>query len=259
MAKSSYLSRLPKQAQRVGDASKGQIEIVTRKKKAKKIEKENADELQGSALAKGGKRIGILLEDDVHMVVRDPVEYPTGATGCRMRIIGKTQFDGVNGIVAVTVCEGIFYMRQIFRHPTRSWELEAVRGRREAGQRSNATARKEIKEELGYPVRKLTKIGTICPETALMSSILDVYWAELGPGPQKDEPEDKEAFGEMKRMSPREIADAILSGEIRDGYTIAALMLAQLAGVMPPLPPREEPNASVENNAPPSGDSMIQA
>jgi hypothetical protein len=56
-----------------------------------------------------------------------------------------------------------------------------------------------------------------------------------GPGPQKDEPEDKEALGETRKMSPQEVADAIRSGEIRDGYTIAALMLAQLAGLMEPL------------------------
>jgi ADP-ribose pyrophosphatase len=259
MAKSSYLSQLPRTAQRLGNASKGEIEIITRKKKAKKIDRETASELEGSALGKGGKRIGILLEDDVHMVVRDPVEYPSGATGARMRIIGKTQFDGVNGIVALTVCEGVFYMRKIFRHPTRSWELEAVRGRRESGQRSSATARKEIKEELGFPVRKLTKIGTICPETALMSSILDVYWAELGVGPQRDDPEEKEAFGEMRKMSPQEVADAVLNGEIRDGYTIAALMLAQLAGMMQPLPARQLTVTPIEEGEPSVGDSMTPA
>ncbi|HVD61751.1 MAG TPA: NUDIX hydrolase [Gemmatimonadaceae bacterium] len=234
MAKSSYLERLPRIAQKRGSAAKGQIELVTRKKLVRQIDEETASELKGSALGKNGKRIGILLEDEVHMVVRDAVKYPSGATGAPMRIIGKTQFDGVNGVVALAHCEGFLYLRRIFRHPVRSWEIEAVRGKRETGMSSRATARKEVKEELGYPVRTVTKIGTVCPETALLASILDVYWVELGPGPRKDEPEPKEAFGPIEKLTPEELMERIGNGEIRDSYTITATMLAQIKGFLPP-------------------------
>ena len=249
MAKTSYLARLPKSAQRRGSIAKGQIEIVTKKKRARKIDEENAAELKGSALRKGSKRIGILLEDNVHMVVRDAVVYPSGAAGCPMRIIGKTQYDGVNGVVALTYCEGVLYIRRIFRHPTRSWELEAVRGRRETGKTSRATVKAEVKQELGFPVRRMVKIGTICPETALMSSVLDVYWVDLGPGPKKDEPEPKEAFGPIIKLTPREVSDRIASGELRDGYTLAALMLAQLAGLIDPLPRVDDSRSRAEGAA----------
>src|SRR5687767_15555436 len=148
MAKESYLARLPRVAQKRGDQSKGEIEIVTRKKRVRRIDAECGPELEGSALGKSGKRIGILLEDKVHFIVRDAVEFPSGAAGCAMRIIGKTQFDGVNGVIALTHCEGRLFLRKIFRHATRSWELEAVRGRRETGMTSRGTVRKEVKEEL---------------------------------------------------------------------------------------------------------------
>jgi hypothetical protein len=98
--------------------------------------------------------------------------------------------------------------------------------------------RKEIREELGYPVRRLVSLGTICPESALMASTLDVFWAELGSGPRKDHPEPKEAFGPVETLTSQEIADRIVSGQLRDSYTISALMLAQLAGLMDPLPAR---------------------
>src|SRR5690242_12128531 len=114
MAKSSYLERLPRSAQKRGDVTKGEIAIVTKKKVLRQIAAECADELSGSALGKNGKRIGVLLEDDVHMIVRDALEYPSGATGRRMRIIGKTEFDGVSGVVALTQCDGRLYMRRIF-------------------------------------------------------------------------------------------------------------------------------------------------
>ena len=247
MAKSSYLDRLPRIAQKRGVASKGQIEVVTKKKLVRKIDEETASELKGSALGKNGKRIGILLEDEVHMIVRDPVKYPSGATRAAMRIIGKTQYDGVNGVVALAHCEGSIYLRRIFRHPVRSWELEAIRGKRESGMTSRATARKELKEELGFPVRTVRKLGTICPETALLASVLDVFWVELAPGPRKDEPEDTEAFGAIEKLTPRELGERIASGEIRDSYTISAVMLAQLAGLLPPLSlQQEQPGAGEE-------------
>ena len=232
MAKASYLARLPRIAQKRGDTSKGEIEIITNRKAVRRIESECGPELEGSALGKNGKRIGILLEDKVHFIVRDAVEFPSGAVGCQMRIIGKTQFDGVNGVVALTHCEGRLYLRKIYRHATRSWELEAVRGRRETGMTSRATVRKEVKEELGYPVRSLVNVGKIRPETALLATELDVFWTELGRGPRKDDPEPKEAFGPMVPLTFLEVGERIKSGEIRDSCTISALMLAQLAGVM---------------------------
>ena len=101
--KQNYLKRLPKDGQARGKVEKGEIEIVTSKKDLRRIESKCADDLSGSALGKGGKRIGILIEDEVHMVVRDPLRYPSGATNCRMRVIGKTEFDGPNGVaVAMT-------------------------------------------------------------------------------------------------------------------------------------------------------------
>src|SRR3982751_567790 len=129
----NYLSRLPKRGQRRGDASKGEIEIVTARKDLARISTECADELSGSALGKGGKRIGILLEDEVRFVVRDALRFPSGETKCQMRIVGKTEYDGANGVAVLCVLEGRFLLREIFRHATRSWELETVRGRRETG------------------------------------------------------------------------------------------------------------------------------
>jgi ADP-ribose pyrophosphatase len=239
MAKSSYLERLPRIAQKRGSAAKGQIELVTKKKDVRQIDKETAAELKGSALGKNGKRIGILLEDEAHIFVRDAVKFPSGATGAPIRVIGKTQYDGVSGVVSLAHCEGSIYLRRIFRHPVRSWSIEAVRGKRETGMTSRSTARKEVKEELGFPVRSVTKIGTICPETALMASILDIYWVELGPGPRKDEPEPQEAFGPIIKLTPQELIERIASGEIRDSYTITATLIAQIAGFLPPVTPAQ--------------------
>lgn len=228
-----YLERLPEHAQRRGDVDSGEAEIVTSRRELDEIAAACASELTGSALGKGGKRIGILLEDEVRMVVRDALKFPSGETKCEMRIVGKTEFDGPNGVAALCVSHGRFVLREIYRHATRSWELETVRGRRELGQTSRQAVRAEVKQELGYPAKRIHVLGKLCPDTAIMSSILDLFLVELGGGPRHDDPEGSEAFGRIHRLEPREMARMVLDGRIRDSYTIGALMLAQLKGLVP--------------------------
>ena len=231
----SYLDRLPRHAQRRGDAAMGEAEIITSRRELDAASSECAGELSGSALGKGGKRIGILLEDEVRMIVRDALRFPSGAAKCEMRIIGKTEFDGPNGVVALCVAKGKFVLREIYRHATRSWELETVRGRRESGQTPRQAVRAEVKQELGFPVRRVHRLGTFCPDTAVMSSKLDMFLIELGDGPRRDEPEESEAFGRIRHLSPAEIGRLIERGKIRDSYTIGALMLSQLKGLTPAI------------------------
>jgi 8-oxo-dGTP pyrophosphatase MutT (NUDIX family) len=229
--KRNYLKQLPEEAQEIGDADTGEIEIVTSRKAAKKIADKCAADLKGSALGKGGKKTGILLEDDTHIYVRDPLRYPSGATNCRMRIIGKTEYDGPNGVVALAMSEGKFVLREIYRHPTRSWELECTRGRRETGMTPRQTVRAEVKQELGYAVKKIHPLGMIRPDSALFSAHLEVFLVELG-AKGKAEPEETEAFGEMIYLTPEELSDRILDGTIRDNYTMGAFLMAQLKGLV---------------------------
>jgi NUDIX domain. len=232
--KSAYLKRLPRQSQVRGDATAGEVEIITREKDVEAIESDSDDELTGSALGKNGKSVGIVLEDSVHMFVRDAVRFPSGATKCQMRIIGKTEFDGPNGVAVLCTSDGQFVLREIFRHATRSWELEITRGRREKGQTPRQAVRAEVKQELGYSVKKIHPLGMIRPDSALTSGHLEVFLAELGAA-GKPEPEPTEAFGEIIKLTADELGAGILAGYVRDGYTIGALMMAQMRGLIPPL------------------------
>jgi len=224
----NYLTRLPKRAQKRASAKKGEVEIVVSKKDLDRISSECADELKGSALA--GKKIGVLLEDEVRYVVRDALRFPSGETKCEMRVVGKTEVDGPNGVAVLCVLNNRFILREIFRHATRAWELETVRGRREVGTTSQQAARNEVKQELGYQIRKLHKLGSFCPDSAVMSSTLDLFLAELKDEPRHDDPEGSEAFGRIHRLTLKQLSRKILTGEIRDSYTIGALCLSQLKG-----------------------------
>ena len=213
MSEPRYLKKLPESARKLGDARAGEIEIIS-KSDAPKIR----------------EKTGILLEDKLHFYVRDAVRFPSGETRTQMRVIGCTMFDGPSGVIALPSRNGRIVLREMFRHATRQWGLEAPRGQRETGYTAEEAVRKELDEELGFPVKGIERIGDVSGDTALLASALPVFWAELGDGPPRDHPESSEAFGEIVELTPGELRERISRGEIRDGYTLASITLAQIAG-----------------------------
>ena len=213
MAEPRYLKNLPESASYKGDANAGEIEIIN-KTQAPKVR----------------DKTGILLEDKLHFFVRDVVRFPSGETRTQMRVIGCTMFDGPSGVVALAARDGKIFLREMFRHATRRWELETPRGQRETGYTPEEAARKEIDEELGFTVAKIEKIGEVSGDTAILASTLPIFWAELAPGPPQDHPEGSEAFGRIVDLDPSALKDRIARGDIRDSYTLSAITLAQIAG-----------------------------
>jgi ADP-ribose pyrophosphatase len=208
-----YIQGLPQSTRFIGDATEDEIQIID-KREAPKIR----------------AKTGVILEDKQHYFVRDAVKYPSGEVGTSMRVIGCTMHDGPAGVVALCSRDGNIFLREIFRHATRRWELETTRGQRETGMSAEAAALKEIDEELGFKVLHIEQIGEVSGDTAILASTLPVFWADLAPGPPRDHPEDKEAFGRIVEVFPPELRTRISRCEIRDGYTLSALTLAQVAG-----------------------------
>jgi 8-oxo-dGTP pyrophosphatase MutT (NUDIX family) len=213
MTEPRYLKKLPESARILGDAKAGEIEIIS-KSEAPKIR----------------EKTGIVLEDKMHFFVRDAVKFRNGETRTQMRVIGCTMFDGPSGVVALPTRNGKIVLREMFRHATRQWGLEAPRGQRETGYTAEDAIRKELDEELGFPVKTVERIGEVSGDTALLASSLPVFWAELGNGPPRDHPEGSEALGRIVELTPAELRQRIARAEIRDGYTLAAITLAWVAG-----------------------------
>lgn len=213
MSEPRYLKKLPESARYKGDAGAGEIEIID-KREAPKIR----------------AKTGILIEDTLHFFVRDAVKFPGGEVRTQMRMIGCTMSDGPSGVVALAFRDGQVFLREIFRHATRRWELETTRGQRESGYSPEEAARKEISEELGFQVKSIEKIGDVSGDTALLASTLPVFWVELAPGPPHDHPEKSEAFGDIVPLTGPQAKERVMRGDIRDSYTLAALLFAQIAG-----------------------------
>ena len=208
-----YIQSLPESARYIGNAADDEIQIID-KREAPKIR----------------AKTGVVIEDKQHYFVRDALKYPSGEVGTAMRIIGCTMHDGPSGVVALCSRNGNIFLREIFRHATRRWELETTRGQRETGMSAEAAAIKEINEELGFQVEHIEQIGEVSGDTAILASTLPVFWADLAPGTPHDHPEDKEAFGRIVEVFPPELRTRIARCEIRDSYTLAALTFAQVAG-----------------------------
>jgi ADP-ribose pyrophosphatase len=213
MSEPRYLKKLPESTRYAGNAGEGEIEIID-KRESPKIR----------------ARTGILIEDKLHFFVRDAVKFPSGELRTQMRIIGCTMSDGPSGVVALASRDGKIYLREMFRHATRRWELETPRGQRESGCSPEEAAVKEIDEELGFRVKTIEKIGDVSGDTAILASTLPIFWAELAPGPPRDHPEKSEAFGDIISLTAPQLKERILRGDIRDGYTLAAILFAQLTG-----------------------------
>jgi ADP-ribose pyrophosphatase len=213
MAQPRYINKLPESTQYLGDAKAGEIEVVA------KTEAPNIKE-----------KTGVVIEDSLHLFVRDAVKYKNGEVKTSMRLIGKSMFDGPSGVVALAHRDGKIFLREMFRHATRAWGLETPRGQREEGYTPEEAIRKELKEELGFPVRTVERIGEVSGDTAILASSLPVFWAELDPGPPHDEPEGSEALGRIIGLDRAELAERIRRAEIRDGYTLSAITLAIVAG-----------------------------
>jgi ADP-ribose pyrophosphatase len=213
VAEPRYLKKLPGPASYRGDAAAGEIEIID-KKESSKIR----------------VKTGILVKDELHFVVRDAVKFPSGDVEAQLRVVSRYMVDGPAGVVALASRGGKIFLREMFRHGTRRWELETTRGGREEGYTPEEAARNEIDEELGFRVKSIEQIGEVSAETAFVASTLPIFWAELEPGPPRDHPESTEAFGRIIELSPSQLKHRIVNGDIRDGYTLAAVLFAQLAG-----------------------------
>jgi ADP-ribose pyrophosphatase len=224
-----YLEQLPAGARITGDTRAGEIEVVTEPAMRADIAKERGVFVDtGDAYSNG---LGIVFEDKYVLVVRDPVRFPSGATGTYLRIFERSGLDGASGVVVVPVRNGEIFLRRVFRHATRAWELECPRGFRNSGESPEQSVRRELEEELGIAARDVLPLGQVMPNTGLLASAVDSYVAYLQNGDPDSRPEAQEAFGEIIRVSPAELRHLISTGEIRDGITLAAIMQADARGL----------------------------
>lgn len=129
-----------------------------------------------------------------------------------------------SAVIVPVFDDGTVALVKQYRHPAVRYLLEVPAGTLANGERPEAGAARELKEELGLVAARLEKLSEFFVSPGFCEEKMWVYLAtELSQGEQALE--DDEIL-EVVRLSIADALEMITSGEIQDAKTIIGLMLA---------------------------------
>lgn len=156
----------------------------------------------------------------IHVHV-DTVELPNGNTSTREVV----NHPGGVGILALDEEDRVLTVTQ-YRYPYGKTLLEIPAGKLERGEDPYEAALRELREETGAIAEKLTPLGEIYPTPGYCDEIIRIYFArDLSWG---DTDPDEDEFLQIQRIPLDQLAEDVLSGQIRDAKTAIAVMKAKL-------------------------------
>ena len=156
-------------------------------------------------------------EGRVFTVTVDKVELENGRTSTREVV----HHHGGACIAALTENDEIYLVRQ-FRYAfgQELWELPA--GKLEKGEDPFEAARRELGEECGLTAEHFVDLGPVYPTVGYCTEII-YCWAATGLSPCGMHLDEDEFLTPEKVPFDRAV-EMVLSGKIRDGKTVAALL-----------------------------------
>jgi len=167
------------------------------------------------------KKLGVVYKSEYHYMVVDLVRNGIGGRNFAYeRLLPRNP---VGSVVIIPIYQGSYVLLRQFRHALRKEVLAFPRGFGEHSVSAEKNAIKELQEELGVTdILKLRRIGKIAPDSGSQGIEADTFICEI------NQPQIKSGYEEilcLEILSPQQIWKAINSGEIVDGYTLAAMAL----------------------------------
>lgn len=157
----------------------------------------------------------------------DAVRFPDGTEGAHVRLATT---DASPGVAMVVTCDDELALVLSYRYAIAQWEWGIPRGWG-SGDDAEASALRELREELGGQPVSLTPLGMIHPDSGLLAQEVHVFHAAW----RRNQlvPEDRREIQGTCWATWEEIDEAIVAGRIHDGFTLSALALAAARGLRP--------------------------
>ena len=151
----------------------------------------------------------------------DTVELPDGQEAFREIV------DHPGGVCVLALDgEGRALLVKQFRYPYKELVRELPAGKLEYGENPEKAAVRELREETGATPGRFQSLGELYPSPGSCGEIIRMYLAqELAFG---DTDLDEDEFLMLERIPFGELVEQVLSGEIKDAKTIAAVLKAKL-------------------------------
>jgi len=129
-----------------------------------------------------------------------------------------------SAVIVPVFDDGTVALVKQYRHPAVRYLLEVPAGTLAKGERPDAGAARELKEELGLVAARLEKLSEFFVSPGFCEEKMWVYLAtELFEG---DQALEEDEILEVVRLPITDALEMITSGEIQDAKTIIGLMLA---------------------------------
>ena len=160
----------------------------------------------------------LIFDGKVLHLYKDDINLPNGGKSMR-------EYCKHNGAVAVVplTSDGCVVCVRQYRYALDRVTLEIPAGKFDyIGEDHREAAMRELREETGYTTENLTPIGALATSPALLTEIIYMYLAEDMVEGETDPDEDE--FLEIVKIPLDDMVDMILSGEIQDAKTQAAVI-----------------------------------
>jgi len=153
-------------------------------------------------------------------VRKDEVELPNGKTSTREWI----KHPGAACIIPILPDGKIALIKQ-YRYPVQEEMIELPAGKLDPGEEPEACAKRELEEEIGYSVGKLTFLCNIHPAIGFASEKMWIFLAE--DLVKTTENTDHDEFLELMPTYLEDAVQMVWDGKITDVKTIIGILWAE--------------------------------
>lgn len=134
----------------------------------------------------------------------------------------------VGAVVIARRSDNRFVLLRVFRPIFGTTELELPRGTGHRGEGPESAAVRELEEETGLLALSSSVLGTVYPDSGLLTTVAYVVLVELVDGTE-GQPSDAEGIRGMEWTTLEGAWELVRSGQIRDSFTLCALALLNVA------------------------------